>query len=124
MRQFRLLKDHHSCKLWTLLKGQITPPLKSDISHQLDQFPDSFWEEVFQCKGCNILINHKGLCNQCLKDIDIDDIDISQPIRILLPELKKLRETVGSSWNNFQRRLIAKERSGQKRDTILKFLEE
>lgn len=124
-RFFRLLKPVHHCKLWHLKQGEITPALKDLTAHQLENFSEGVWEEVFKCRGnCGNYVTSNALCKECLSKIDIDDIDMGQPVKTIIEELKNLREITGKEWNSFKKILLSIEKNGQKRATILQFLGE
>lgn len=122
---FRLLIPYHHCKLWNLKQGEVTPALKNTIVvHQLENFTKGVWEEVFKCKGnCgNYSVSSSVLCAECLSKIDINDIDMNQPTKIIVEELKDLKEKTGGEWFSFRKLLLDIEEGGQKRATLLKFL--
>lgn len=117
-RYFRLDSHHHTCALWSLQEGDITPPVDDKTASQILQFPKEFWSEVYKCPGgCgNFTESENELCSYCAVDIDL-------PVRDLLPQLRELRGNA-TNWDIMRRKLMAQEENSQSRDTILSFLKE
>lgn len=124
MARYKLNAESHSCKLWSLKKGQITPEVTGLVEQSLLEHTKGTWTKVYGCNGgCGILVEkEKDYCPICSKLVGVD---FTQSIRKLLPKLQDIKEKLSQEeWDKFKETYIQIEQDGDNRATILRFLDE